>query len=258
MEKINQSDYGKIKDFIQYKNINVPTFTYSVLDGYIKGEVYADSSLPKTILIETYNGVYFVGGSENNEEFNQHLINLYRQRKSQNVRFTLFSSGEKWDSLIKDQLRNEVKQLHRYSYNFVGGKELSSVHELPRDYCIRRITPELIDKSLEFNRKYYEEYWGSVQNFIDRGFGYCILHNEKIVSECTSIFCSSKYTEIDIATSDSYRGQGLATVLAKIFIKNSLENNLIPGWDCDVSNNSSIRLALNLGFTNPNEYSIFV
>ncbi|WP_439098723.1 GNAT family N-acetyltransferase [Bacillus weihaiensis] len=32
------------------------------------------------------------------------------------------------------------------------------------------------------------EYWESSSNFIEKGTGYCILYNGKVVSECTSIF----------------------------------------------------------------------
>ncbi|MGE7768208.1 GNAT family N-acetyltransferase [Peribacillus sp. NPDC096540] len=31
---------------------------------------------------------------------------------------------------------------------------------------------------------YYKEYWGSVSNFSENGFGYWILHKGKVVSEC--------------------------------------------------------------------------
>lgn len=258
MEKIKKTFYLEIKEIIKSEKINIPTFAYSVLDGYIKGEVYTESTLSNTILIETQNGIYFICGSEKNEGFNQELINLYREKKSDNLRFTLFSSSGKWNSIINRLLNNEIKQLRRYSYKFGEGNELSGVSKLPKHYCINRITPALIEDSYEFNKKYYEEYWGSVSNFIGKGFGYCILHNEKVVSECTAIFCSDELAEIDIATSDNYRGRGLAKILANTFIRHSLENNIRPSWDCDVSNNSSINLAEKLGFNDPVEYTIFV
>lgn len=258
MGKINQNFYLEIKEFIKSEKINVPTFVYSVLDGYIKGEVYVESILFNTILIETQNGIYFVCGSEKNERFNQGLINLYREKKSDNFRFTLFSSSEKWNSIINHLLNNEMKQLRRYSYNFGEESERLSLPKLPKDYYIYRITPALIEDSHQFNKKYYEEYWGSVPNFIRKGFGYCILHNEKVVSECTAIFGSDEHAEIDIVTSDNYSGKGLAKILAITFIKHSLETNIRPRWDCDVSNNSSINLAEKLGFKEPIKYSIFV
>ncbi|MFB7641920.1 GNAT family N-acetyltransferase [Peribacillus butanolivorans] len=72
---------------------------------------------------------------------------------------------------------------------------------------------EELSNSSEFNEDYYKEYWGSVSNFSENGFGYCILHKGKVVSECTSIFSSLQYSEIDIATHEDYRGQGLHLAL---------------------------------------------
>ncbi|TXC86031.1 GNAT family N-acetyltransferase [Metabacillus litoralis] len=78
------------------------------------------------------------------------------------------------------------------------------------------------------------------------------------MSECTSIFSSESLIEIDIATQFDFQGIGLATKIGKEFITYSLQRNLIPRWDCDVSNRSSINLAKKLEFTNPKEYTVFV
>ena len=99
---------------------------------------------------------------------------------------------------------------------------------------------------------------GIVSNFIANGFGYCILHKGKVVSGCTSIFSSLQFSEIDIATHEDYRGQGLASIIAKTFIDHCIENDIMPRWDCDILNNSSIKLAKKLGFKKPVKYSIFV
>lgn len=72
-----------------------------------------------------------------------------------------------------------------------------------------------------------------------------------MVSECTSIFSSLQYSEIDIATHEDYRGQGLASSIVKTFIDHCLENDIIPRWDCDILNKSSIKLAGKSGFGNP-------
>lgn len=97
-----------------------------------------------------------------------------------------------------------------------------------------------------------------ISNFLENGFGYCLLHNDTVVSECTSIFSSSQFAEIDIATQNKYRGMGLAQNVAEIFIEHCIERTLKPNWDCDVNNFTSIKLAERLGFENPMEYSLFV
>jgi RimJ/RimL family protein N-acetyltransferase len=258
MIKLNEADFDKVINIIEGKAKTVPTFSYSVLNSYIRGNVYVDSNTPETILIETESGIYFVAGKEDNLEFNNFLFDLYSQRKSKKIRFTLFSSTEYWDCVINEQLKDNIKQMSRYSFIFDKKKQIHEKDLFVSDYFIRKINEDLITNSTEFNEDYYKEYWGSVSNFIKNGFGYCILRKGKVVSECTSIFSSPQFSEIDIATHEDYRGQGLASIIAKTFIDHCLENDIIPRWDCDLFNKSSIKLAEKLGFGNPVKYSIFV
>ncbi|MGE7090576.1 GNAT family N-acetyltransferase [Lysinibacillus sp. NPDC048646] len=254
---LSKNDFDKTINLIENNVKTVPTFAYSVLNNYMSGVVYADSKNPETILIGTESGIYFVAGKENNQEFNEFLCELYNQRKNKELRFTLFSSNEYWDRIIHELFKDNLKQINRYSYIY-DKKQSHDKKLIANEYSIRKISEELIASSSEFNEDYYNEYWGSVANFTAKGFGYCMLHRGEVICECTSIFASLQFSEIDIETHKDYRGQGLGLIVAKAFINHCLENGIKPRWDCDISNASSIRLAEKLGFDNPSEYSIFV
>ena len=229
---LNKTDFNKVINVIEGKGKTVPTFSYSVLNNYIRGSVYADSKIPETVLIGTESGIYFVAGREDNPKFNDFLFEFYRQRKSKKLRFTLFSSSEYWDCVINKQFKDNIKQMSRYSFAFDYKNQFHDKNLFASDLLIRRINEELITNSPEFNEEYYKEYWGSVSNSIANGFGYCILHKGKVVSGCTSIFSSLQFSEIDIATHEDYRGQGLASIIAKTFIDHCIENDIMPRWDC--------------------------
>ncbi len=254
---LNQSEFGNLKRTLNKNNITCPTFAYSILDGYIQGTVYVDSRCPKSVLIGTNSGIYFVGGEVDNWDLNNHLFELYRHRKNKKSRFTLFSSSSKWNYVIMNQLKAEIKHLSRFSFDYNFDKEIDGTMLLSSEYSIEKINGEIIKNSLKFNEDYYKEYWGSISNFLENGFGFSILHNEKIVSECSSIFSSQEYAEIDIITHKDYRGKGLAIIIATSFIEYCLKIGIIPKWDCDVTNESSIKLAGKLGFVKPVEYSVF-
>ena len=256
MIRLNEDDFDKVNGLLTKGKV-IPTFAYSVLNHYIRGAVYADSSTPKTVLIGTDSGVYFVVGEVNNQDFNDFLLKLYDQRKKINARFTLFSSNGNWDCVIESQFKDKLRQMSRYAFHYDGKKRLDN-KELAKEYSLRRINEELLVNSSEFNEDYYKEYWGTVSNFCKNGFGYCILHNGEVVSECTSIFSSLHYSEMDIATHKEYRGKGLASIIAIAFVDHCLENNKIPRWDCDIDNKSSIKLAGKLGFVNPVQYNIYL
>lgn len=255
---LNQNKFTDLKRTLNKNNINCPTFAYSILDGFIQGTVYGDSEEPKTILIGTSSGIYFVAGEADNFGFNRFLFELYRKRKSDKLRFTLFSSSEKWNCTIRNEFNHEMKQLDRFSFSYNLDRKIEEKRLLSSEYSIEKITPEFIKISLEFNEEYYTEYWGSPSNFIENGIGFCVVHNGKVISECTSIFSSQDFAEIDIVTHEDYRGKGLAAIIANTFIEHCLKNSVTPKWDCDVSNYSSIKLAEKLGFASPVEYSIFV
>ena len=255
---LNQSEFEILKRTLNKNNITCPTFVYSILDGYIQGTVYVDSSSFRSVLIGTKSGIYFVGGEVDNLDFNNFLFELYQQRKNNKLRFTLFSSSNKWDGAIMNQLKDKIKQQRRFSFNYNFNNEGDKTILLSSEYSIKKINAEIIKSSLEFDEDYYNEYWGSISNFLKNGFGFSILHNERIISECSSIFSSREFAEIDIITHKDYRGKGIAIIIATSFIEYCLKNSIIPKWDCDVTNESSINLAGKLGFVKPVEYSIFV
>lgn len=258
MKLVKKEEYNHVKGLLQGRASFVPTFVYSVLDGQISGEVYSDSNVGRTVLVKTHNGLCFVCGEEHHGDFNESLIRQFIEHKHEHRRFTLFTASEKWDEMIHNQLQGEVKQFVRLSFEYIAEGRSSLPIELPNGYEVQRIDSSNIREAIEFGEDYYQEYWESVRRFLEKGFGFCVVSNGKVVSEGTSIFCSATFAEIDIATSERFRGEGLATVIAKAFINHSVEHELIPRWDCDGSNAPSIRLAEKVGFSNPTTYSVFI
>ncbi|MGE7919143.1 GNAT family N-acetyltransferase [Viridibacillus sp. NPDC093762] len=255
---LSDTDYNKAINVIERNFKTVPTFVYSIINNYINGIIYVDSKNVETVLIGTESGIYFIAGEEENHKFNDFLFDLYCKRKSKGLRFTLFSASENWDCVINALFDDNLKQGGRYSFTYDPQKQFQDESPLVSEYSISRINEELITSSSEYNEDYYKDYWGSVSNFIEKGFGYCILHKGKVVSECTSIFSSHQFSEVDIETHADYRGKGLASINAKAFINHCLENNIMPRWDCEILNNASIKLAEKLGFGKPIKYSIFI
>ncbi|WP_313893201.1 GNAT family N-acetyltransferase [Psychrobacillus sp.] len=235
-----------------------PVFAYSILNKYINGQFYLDE-LEKSLLIRTDSGIFVVAGDEMNKDFYQLLKENYNIRKNANERFTLFSPSQKWDQAINELFGKELKQIYRYSFQFNKGTYSSiKKSEIPKEFTLVEMDEKTITKSIDFNESYFNEYWGSVSKFLENGFGYCLLHSETVVSECTSIFCSPQYAEIDITTQEKYRGMGLGQKVAEIFMERCIEKRINPKWDCDINNVASIKMAERLGFENPIKYSIYV
>ncbi|HZG14390.1 MAG TPA: GNAT family N-acetyltransferase [Candidatus Bathyarchaeia archaeon] len=126
------------------------------------------------------------------------------------------------------------------------------------EYMLKRIDRMVVARSQEFTEEYYREYWGSFDHFDQHGFGYAIMHQDKIVCECTSIFCNPEQAEMDIVTSEEYRGQGWGLECAQAFIEVTLRRKAVPRWDCYADNTASRKMASRLGFAESMEYTVYV
>lgn len=86
----------------------------------------------------------------------------------------------------------------------------------------------------------------SPQNLVDHGFGFCLTHRGRVVSQSTTYAISSRFAEQSIGTRPEFRKLGLARRVAARFLLESLERGLVPHWNA--SNPISIHLAATLGY----------
>ncbi|MCY7949473.1 GNAT family N-acetyltransferase [Bacillus inaquosorum] len=255
MQELSKEKYNGLITLFQNKCC--PTFVYSILDQTIPGIVYVDDqTLPKSFFIGTESGIYYIAGEHGNQEFNDFIAGFYEAQSKSTKRFTLFYSSDTWDRVMKTILKDELNQMKRMAFSFQQ-KPSKMVFRLPKGLILKRIDEDIISNSTAFNRAYYEEYWDSVSHFSANGFGFAVVHGNHVVSECTSIFLGHNRAEMDIYTLEEYRGMGLASCVGSEFIEFCLKNGIIPSWDCDVCNKSSIALATKLGFKAKIQYSIF-
>ncbi|MFB0637542.1 GNAT family N-acetyltransferase [Bacillus rugosus] len=255
MQELTAEKYNGLKTL--FDETFCPTFVYSILEQTIPGVVYVDDqTFPRSFFIGTESGIYFIAGEQGNRAFNDFIAGYYEEQMKSTKRFTLFSSNDTWDRVMKTMLKNDLNQMNRVAFSFQQKPSKTGL-ELPKGLVLKRIDEDVISYSTEFNRSYYEEYWDSVSQFSSKGFGFAVLHGNHVVSECTSIFLGHNRAEMDIYTLEEYRGMGLAYCAGSEFINFCLKNGIIPSWDCDARNNSSLTLAAKLGFKAKTEYTIF-
>ncbi|KOP80810.1 acetyltransferase [Lysinibacillus sp. FJAT-14745] len=254
MIKVTAENYSIIKETIE----RAPTFVYSILDQVIEGAVYADNESFHALLFQTKSGIYYVYGDSSSEQIVNKLGSLLQDSIDQSKRFTLFSYSDDWNTKIEQRLNGLVKKLERYTFTFAINAYNDRERRVSLDYEFIKIKQFQIEHCLEFDNKYYEEYWDSTNNFLGNGFGFCLQQGDKIISEAVSIFKSHQFAEIDIVTDSNYRGKGLASFIAEKFIDYCILNDIQPCWDCDIHNQASYHLGTKLGFSNPQKYAIYI
>ncbi|WP_238654944.1 GNAT family N-acetyltransferase [Paenibacillus piscarius] len=253
----NSISFQAARAIMEEHNVNFhPSFAYSVLDHYIAGEAIVDGC---SALIGTSSGIYAVVGDEKNVHFMDLLMDKFKSRRTANQRFTLFSPSKLWDLSIMRHFGAELAQLRRYAFDFNEEHFLGSSRVgCPANFQLNKINKDAIEANSTFDSAYITQYWGSADNFSNKGFGFFVTQDNRYASECISIFSSLNCAEIDIVTHEHFRGRGLAQYMSEAFIQECIDRGLLPKWDCNIHNLASTRLAGKLGFDHPTTYSVFV
>jgi RimJ/RimL family protein N-acetyltransferase len=118
-------------------------------------------------------------------------------------------------------------------------------------YAIERISQQLLQSDL-LNREqvlgWIESFWASTADFLERGFGYCLVNRYAITSWSLSVFTSDNRFELGVATGEDFRRQSHASLASAACLEHCLQNELIPEWHCWEDNLPSVRLAEKVGF----------
>lgn len=246
MNKLPIKDYKKVLPIFETLN-NSQAVVFSVLEGNSPGEIFVDDiSNPKAALMYVNDAFFFVAGDEKIDHFSQEIPSILFDvliPKLEEKEMVLFPGSQAWKEKLTDVLdAYEIITIHRKFFRFNPG--LYAAHtgwkkEVPEGFHI-----------LEIDKRRSEQE-PSLMRVLEAGskrFGVCIMHGDKIVGYCTSVFVGHGEAEIDIFTDDEYRGRGLARLTACAFIDECLSRGLVPGWACWPEREASRALAIKLGF----------
>ncbi|MFX1251149.1 MAG: GNAT family N-acetyltransferase [Promethearchaeota archaeon] len=131
------------------------------------------------------------------------------------------------------------------------------LQSIPTGFSLHKVDID-IAKQLDTDTWFHiTKYFGGVENFVKKGIGFAIIDDleDKIATLASSYYPYSESLEIDIVTIDKYRRRGFATIACAKLIEYCLENGIEPHWDA--ANDHSVQLALKLGYTNPEPYTLY-
>lgn len=97
---------------------------------------------------------------------------------------------------------------------------------------------------------------GSVERFLEIGFGYTLLIDGMIVGFCTSEYHAGTECGIGIEVIEKYQKQGLATQMVKSFLYEAKIRGITPYWECWADNLASKNTAIKNGFTKITDYPV--
>jgi RimJ/RimL family protein N-acetyltransferase len=259
IHELKKTDYQKVRPLFDELQWNL--ITSAVIEGTSPGRIYADSvENPKTAFMCTVEG-YYLAGYDNSNEFNTCLNKLIFakifagdtvRRDETDVAIGFHPESWKKKMPIIFQGRTPLTTARRH-YICTELKENHWKNHVPKGFQIQRIDEKLLQTPQleipEHVTDWMKTNWGSISDFMEKGFGFCTSHDKRIVSWSIADCVSGNACEIGIHTHEDYRRQGLATLTAAAAVDYSLSNGFSQvGWHCDEYNLGSIGVAEKVGF----------
>lgn len=242
--------------------------TESIILGNTHGRIFVDNlENPKTVLIWDIMCEILIVGESNNEQFNESIKQLIvEELMSDAIKryipgFNLYYYPESWEATIERLFKGMLaaKTEHRF-YTF--SKQLCDWrNQIPNDYTIERIDNNFLLrnelKNFDAVIGWITSFWKSVNEFTKNGVGYCLLHEDTIVSWCISVFVSNNKYEFGLETDVNYRNKGFAKITSSACIDYCISHNFKPLWNCSCDNIPSHVVAESIGFIKTKDYFIY-
>lgn len=204
------------------------------------GQVFADSSEnPRYFMIEQDNFFCYVAGDF--KAGGQDFLKLIPHGRF------LMAGSDGWAESLKTIFAENLIPVQRYQFS---SQSLSVTHldELaqnnPNTPHIKRIDAQIANIPNDFLGL---GAFDSVDDFIERGIGFCMLDNDKVIGVAYSSLVCINAIEVSIIVDENHYRKGIATALACQLLKWCLDHHLAPHWDA--ANEESCKLAEKLGYT---------
>ena len=243
MRKVDETEYLRFANRVSSDTPGV-VYPFSVIEGIQNGEIFEDRG---DFLIWHIGGFAFVSDkcSKMTLNFIHELMTDGNKR-----RLVLFSN----DSGVKEYVvgKQDIVIDKRSFFSYDNSRKITL--PLPDGFAIEEIDHGNIGKIQ--GRVVPSFYWGS-DGFFKSGKGFCITHENEVVSWAFSAAVSSKELDIGVETDEHFRGLGLAAAAASKLAEYTLLLGKQPMWACNSENAASRKTAEKIGFVKTDECLIF-
>jgi len=264
--KLKPEEFSLSREILE--PIDIQLALLSLLDGESAGEVYLDNKDDPQAAFAWTMKRYFLAGKSNIIEFNQAVKKLFvteifpKGIDRGEGNFSLFYSPEDWETVIPEDIFEEIypKEPHHYYRCRKLNKSWQEI--LPDGYTLVEIDEALLESTgMKNHADLIEEIHSecvSVAYFLENRFGYCVLHEDQLVTWCLSEYNSGACCEVGIATQPDHRRKGLATAASLALVEKALGSGYQEvGWHCYAGNEPSVATALAAGFEKVCQYPAY-
>jgi GNAT superfamily N-acetyltransferase len=229
------------------------TIILSCLQGHM-GTAWVDNLEQPTVAQITVGIFVFYAGNPNSNEAVELLTNL--------PDYTLAIVGTaEWKNRIEEVYKGTFEKFQRYEFiknpEHLDRKHIKNfLSPIPEGYDLIKIDASIAKEPSfhELSEDFISQF-NSLDDFMDRGIGFAMLKDGKVVCGATSFSIYDDGIEIEIATHPQHRKKGLATITASALILDCMDRGLYPSWDG--ANIESVKLAQKLGYILKESYDTY-
>ena len=202
---------------------------FAVIEGNNPGRILVDRpGNPSTALLRFAGGEVYLGGRADDEALNREIVELMLNDLASPPHLLIFSFSEAWKRALDELLKDRgVTRVIRDTFA-LSPERFSASHGDWRSRVPEGYRVQLMDRRLAEGVHGLDLLWGSLDNFFSRAFGFCVMHDDEMVSRCCPVSLGDRRFETGVETAEKYRRQGYATLAACAFIEHCLEQGLMP------------------------------
>jgi len=259
MIEIEKKDYYKVENL--FTKLKTNAAIESIFNYKNEARLFVDNiDQPESIFIINSWAYYYLAGNSENDSFNSSLYDFLENTffpecitKEYNTGFAFYPDTDEWCRKVETMFShlNLTKSGKTYFKYDEKRFDRNWRNKIPKGFSVKRITPEIID-SIKNNNEFVEYincFWTTIDQYFEKGLGYCSIDSEDFATICISVFASENEREVGIKTFPDFQRKGLAYVTACAYIEECLNHRYIPVWSCFSENQVSVNLAKKLGYS---------
>lgn len=251
MIEVPPEDYEKYKYLFDSEDFPRTFIESAFAFKSVKLLVDEERSPVMAILLYPYH--VFVAGDPGTSELAEMLDKIPEETE-------MHVDEEKWLPILKEHFRGRLIQKMRIkmSHKSLSLEKLGSLKRaLPTGYSTERVDQATLERLPRILQVHIVPFFGTTDNFMTRGIGFCVKHGDKPISMASSCLPYIDKLEVQVATVDSseYRRKGFGTAACIALLEYCLKNEVEPYWDA--FNERSASMAEKLGYTDPQQYNVY-
>ncbi len=247
------SDFSKLSGLFEEHVRRRPMIDFCL--KHSKGRMLVDSMEAPTSAMLVYRSAHVIAGNPNNHEFLQPVLASIPKKI-----WGLIIPHEKWIPVLNRYWQQGCETIKRIELDS-DSLDLTQVTKfltLPEGYTLQRLEKKhlfnmhmdlLYDAIIDFE---------SFKNFEREGIAFCVVDesdDDKVISVASSVYPFTTELEIQVKTHPQYRRRGFGLSSSAALIEYCLQNDVKVY--VDAAHDGSRDMALQLGFTNPEEWLVY-